>query len=212
MLPSRACEKRCYDINQQRSKGTLLQKARAMESITQIMVFETGMAKTTGLNLHLAAAISLFEEILESSKLGGGTDIERIMCGLEKPSWAPLFTHRPSWNTDQAALRFFLAILVWADIVSSTSLQTVPRLRKHYASLVCHEYGDATTEPLFRMEEYIGCEGWALIAIAETAALDVYKREKQANGTLTTSQPWYFRRSLHILLCASPLSLVVAIR
>ncbi|KAK5632190.1 hypothetical protein RRF57_007904 [Xylaria bambusicola] len=35
------------------------------------------------------------------------------------------------------------------------------------------------------MEEYVGCEGWALIAIADTAALDVWKREEQANGTLT---------------------------
>lgn len=37
---------------------------------------------------------------------------------------------------------------------------------------------------LLRMEEYVGCEGWALVAIAETAALDVWKQEEQRNGKL----------------------------
>ncbi|KAH7230679.1 fungal-specific transcription factor domain-containing protein [Fusarium redolens] len=170
-------------INQQGS-STLLQQSRAMESITQLMVLEMAMAKTSALSMHLGAAISLLEDILEPSKLNDKIDIRRAMAELERPSWVPLTTERPVWNTEQAALRFFFAILLWADIVSSTSLQTVPRLRKYYPNLICHEYGGATTEPLLRMEEYMGCEGWALIAIAETAALDVWKREEQANGTL----------------------------
>ncbi|KAH7232274.1 fungal-specific transcription factor domain-containing protein [Fusarium redolens] len=144
---------------------TLLQRSRAMESITQPMVLEMVMAKTNESSMHLAAATSLFEDILEASK-------------------APLTSQRSVWNTEQAALHFFFAILLWADIVSSTSLQTAPRLRKYYPNLICHDYGGVTTEPLLRMEEYVGCEGWALIAIAETAALDVWKREEQINGTL----------------------------
>ncbi|KAF9774646.1 hypothetical protein IL306_007316 [Fusarium sp. DS 682] len=181
----KSLQKEVLAINQQRSKATLLHQSRTMESITQLMILELAMAKTSELNMHLAAAISLFEDIFEPSKLEGRTDIRRVMAELERPSWAPLSTQRPVWNTEQAALRFFFAILLWADLVSSTSLQTVPRLQKYYPNLICHKYGGTTTEPLLRMEEYMGCEGWALIAIAETAALDVWKMEEQANGTFT---------------------------
>jgi hypothetical protein len=172
-------------ISQQRSKATLLQQAHTMESITQLMILETGMAKTAELNLHLAAATSLVEDMVESRKTHGSADIRRVIAGLETPPGTPLVTDRPVWNTDQAAFRFFLAVLLWADIVSCTSLQTVPRLWKHLPNLICCEHGGAATEPLLRMEEYVGCEGWALSAIAETAALDLWKREEQAKGTLT---------------------------
>jgi C6 transcription factor Pro1 len=171
-------------VMNQLGSPTVLQRSRAMESITQLMVLEMAMAKTNESSMHLAAATSLFEDILEDSKVDGRVDIRRVMAELERPSWVPLTTQRPVWNTEQAALRFFFAILLWADIVSSTSLQTAPRLRKYYPNLICHDYGGATTGPLLRMEEYVGCEGWALIAIAETAALDVWKREEQINGTL----------------------------
>ncbi|KAH8894583.1 hypothetical protein GQ53DRAFT_716304 [Thozetella sp. PMI_491] len=172
-------------LNQQRSKATLLQQVTAMESITQLMVFEAAMAKTSELDLHLAAAISLLEEIFEGSKLDGCVDIRRVIAGLERPSWMALVSDRPVWNTDQAAFRFFLAYLLWADIISSTSLRTVPRLRKHYRSLICHQYGSDATEPLIQMEEYVGCEGWALVAIADAVVLERWKREEQSNGTFT---------------------------
>lgn len=181
----KSLQKEVLAINQQTSKATLLQQARAMESITQLMVFEMAMGKTSELNLHLAAAISLFEDIIEHSTLDGTTDIKRVMDELERPSWAPLATERPVWNTEQAAIRFFFAMLLRADIISCTSLQTTPRLQKYYPNLICHEFGGASIEPLLRMEEYVGCEGWVLIAIAQTAALDAWKREEQANDTLS---------------------------
>lgn len=58
----------------------------------------------------------------------------------------------------------------------------MPRLRKYYPDLISDDYRGTLTDFLLRMEEYVGCEGWALIAIAETAALDVWKQEEQRNG------------------------------
>ncbi|KAJ4123949.1 hypothetical protein NW765_006994 [Fusarium oxysporum] len=113
-------------MNQQGST-TLLQRARAMESIAQPMVIEMAMAKTNESSIHLTAATSLFEDILEASKVNGGIDMTKTMAGVERPSWVPLTTQRPVWNTEQAALRFYFAIFLWADIVSSTSLQILPR-------------------------------------------------------------------------------------
>ncbi|TVY74973.1 ustiloxin B cluster transcription factor ustR [Fusarium oxysporum f. sp. cubense] len=170
-------------MNQQGST-TLLLKTRAMESITQLMVLEMAVAKTNESSMHLATATSLFEDIIEGSKADGRIDIMLVMAELDRLSWATLATQRPVWNTEQAALRFFFAILLWADVVSSTSLQTVPCLQKYYPELISYEYGGATTESLLRIEEYVGCEGWVLITIAETATLDVWKREEQINGTL----------------------------
>ncbi|KAF5657625.1 c6 transcription [Fusarium heterosporum] len=75
-------------------------------------------------------------------------------------------------------------MLLRADIISSTSLRTVPRLRKYYPDLISHDYGGSTMNPLLRMEEYVGCEGWVLIAIADTSALGIWKLEEQENSTL----------------------------
>ncbi|KAF5240027.1 hypothetical protein FAUST_4611 [Fusarium austroamericanum] len=172
-------------MNQQHSETNMLQRVRTMESITQLMVLEKAMARTAELHMHLAAAISVFEDVLELSSLDGSIDLGRVMGHLERPAWAPRTTQGPVWNTEQAALRFFFAILLQADVISCTTLQTVPRLRKYYPNLICHEYGDASTDTqsLLRMEEYMGCEGWALVNIAEIAALEFWKRGEQENGT-----------------------------
>nr|RBQ96750.1 hypothetical protein FVER53263_13506 [Fusarium verticillioides] len=163
---------------------SLMQRARAMQSIAQQMFLEMAMAKTNESSMHLAAAISIFEDILEANKVNDRVDMMKIMAQLEKQTWAPLTNQRPVWNTEQAALRFYFATLLWADVVSSTSLQTMPRLRKYYPDLLSQDYGDTATDGLLRMEEYVGCEGWTLIAIAETAALYVWKQEEQRNGNL----------------------------
>ncbi|KAF5621043.1 Zn(2)-C6 fungal-type DNA-binding domain protein [Fusarium tjaetaba] len=163
---------------------SLVQRARAMQSITQQMFLGMAMAKTNESSMHLAAAISIFEDILEANRVNDRVDMMKIMALLERPSWAPLTNQRPVWNTEQAALRFYFAILLWADVVSSTSLQTVPRLRKYYPDLISQDYGGTARDGLLRMEEYVGCEGWTLMAIAETAALDVWKQEEHRNGKL----------------------------
>ncbi|PNP84975.1 hypothetical protein FNYG_01672 [Fusarium nygamai] len=170
-------------MNQQESIS-LVQRVRAMQSIVQQMFLEMVMAKTNESSMHMAAAISIFEDILEANKVNDRVDMTKIMAQLERPSWAPLTNQRPVWNTEQAALHFYFAVLLWADIVSSTSLQVVPRLRKYYPDLISHDHGGTAIDGLLRMEEYVGCEGWALIAIADTAALDIWKQEEQRNGTL----------------------------
>ncbi|EWG55512.1 hypothetical protein FVEG_13506 [Fusarium verticillioides 7600] len=163
---------------------SLMQRARAMQSIAQQMFLEMAMAKTNESSMHLAAAISIFEDILEANKVNDRVDMMKIMAQLEKQTWAPLTNQRPVWNTEQAALRFYFATLLWADVVSSTSLQTMPRLRKYYPDLLPQDYGGTATDGLLRMEEYVGCESWALIAIADTAALDIWRQEEQRNDTL----------------------------
>ncbi|RGP77127.1 hypothetical protein FLONG3_4642 [Fusarium longipes] len=172
-------------INHHQPKATIIQQSRAMESITQLMVLEMSMAKTSELNMHLAAAISLFEDIVRPHMREGRLDIMRVMTELERPALAPLTTQRPAWGTEQAAFRFFVATLLRADIVSSVSLRTIPRLRKYYPDLICHDYGGPTVTPLLRMEEYVGCEGWVLISIADISALDVWKLQEQESSMLT---------------------------
>ncbi|RBR16168.1 hypothetical protein FVER53590_13506 [Fusarium verticillioides] len=132
---------------------SLMQRARAMQSIAQQMFLEMAMAKTNESSMHLAAAISIFEDILEANKADDRVHMMKIMAQLEKPTWAPLANQRPVWNTEQAALRFYFAILLWADVVSSTSLQTVPRLRKYCPDLLSQDYGDTATDGLLRIEE-----------------------------------------------------------
>ncbi|KAF5574344.1 Zn(2)-C6 fungal-type DNA-binding domain-containing protein [Fusarium pseudoanthophilum] len=163
---------------------SLVQRAHAMQSITQQMFLGMAMAKTNESSMHLTAAISIFEDILEANRVNDRVDMMKIMAQLERPSWVPLTNQRPVWNTEQAALRFYFAVLLWADVVSSTSLQTVPRLRKYYPDLITRDYGGTARDGLLRMEEYVGCEGWTLIAIAEMATLDVCNQGEQRNGKL----------------------------
>jgi hypothetical protein len=108
------------------------------------------------------------------------------------------------WNADQAVFRFFSAMLLVDDIVSSTSLASRPRLREYHAHLLTTDLKPELEVPL-QLEDFIGCQSWALLLAGEIAALDAWKKEMKKDGALPTTQlvqrASMIRRRLYALTC-----------
>lgn len=170
-------------------------KARVMESIIQLLILEHSMARTADWNVHLSAALALFTEIFETHGTGrdGQPDIVLVIDALERPHWSRGLAERVVWNTDQGAFRFFAAVLLYTDIVASTSLEKPPRLRHYHHLIVQSDHTQTPGAPkppdeLLRMENFVGCHGWALVTVGEIATLDAWKKETKLNGTFCINE------------------------
>lgn len=170
------------DFNMRQLGGDIFQQSHVLEGIVQLLIFETAMAQGADWDLHLSAALALFHEIFRQHGMQDGIyHLPSIMWTMHRPSVLDDVTlDVPVWNADQAAFRFFVAYLIYADIVSSTSLGNPPRLRQMHRCLVMDAYGrsDPTNgaSAMLQMECYIGCQGWVLLLVGEISALEVWKR------------------------------------
>ncbi|KAJ5605152.1 hypothetical protein N7510_010306 [Penicillium lagena] len=175
---------------------TILQRAYVMESILQLLIFDRFVGVNKGWEAHLTMAINIFEEIYnECSFSNQGQD--GLICVLERMTWPGsrvIGFERRLWNADQAGFRFFTAILLYFDIIASTSLDKAPVLSHLHSPLI----GDIPlqeTSGRLNLLHFVGCHNWVLIAIGETSALSAWKSaQEDGNGLsqmdlVTRSQP-----------------------
>lgn len=100
---------------------------------------------------------------------------------------------RRSWSTNQAALRFFTATLLYVDVLSSVTLGSVPRLYRHQASIIpgCPVEERAADSvgagPLF-LDEFFGLKNWVIQALGNVAALESWKRLQKQTGSLSVKE------------------------
>jgi hypothetical protein len=73
------------------------------------------------------------------------------------------------------------------DIISSTSLEQPPRLREYHSHLLTKDINSDQDPPL-QLEEFVGCQNWALLIVGEIAALDAWKKDMKKGGKLSTAQ------------------------
>ncbi|KAI1424466.1 fungal-specific transcription factor domain-containing protein [Xylaria sp. FL1777] len=106
----------------------------------------------------------------------------------------PLDGRRHILTSDQSAFKFYTAYLLWIDIVAATAHGEAPRLRKYHAELLQGSSNDDDDDddnnndkssPAICLGEYVGCESWAMLEIAEVAQLAAWKREHQSKGSLS---------------------------
>ncbi|KAH7232408.1 fungal-specific transcription factor domain-containing protein [Fusarium redolens] len=121
------------EVSQRGTQQGLIEKARLMESIIQLLMFESFLGKSTNWELHLKPAITLFKDIIGESP---EQSLSSVLHAMAWPSRVTGFIGRPLWNTDQAAFRFFTAVLVYVDIVASTSVGWEPFLKDYHTHLV----------------------------------------------------------------------------
>lgn len=167
----------------QDGKTTIFQKGKTMESILQLLVLEHSMARTSDWNVHLSAAMAIFQEVCEEYGVDaeGKPNMVAIVQALSRPSWIQGEAERVVWHCDQGAFRFYSAFLLFTDVIASTCLESPPRLR-NYQNIMAGD--DPASEPpeKIRMENFFGCQGWVLVAIGDIAVLDAWKKEAQAQG------------------------------
>lgn len=169
-------------LNRRQFKSDIFRQIHALEGIVQLLMLETAMASVADWDVHLSAAVTVFVEIFREHAVQDGMwHLSSILLALHKPSMLDDVRIRvPIWNADQAAFRFFTAMLIYADILSSVSLRSPPRLYHGYRSLIEdeNERNESTsdTTQLLQMKSYIGFQGWVLLLIGEISALDAWNR------------------------------------
>lgn len=161
------------------------QSLQCLEAIIQLLAFESAISNMSNWQMHLDAATSLFEQMLEHHAKDPERPWYDILANLNQSIIDFEFPGggRP-WSSNQASLRFLTIHLVWNDILASTALSRAPRLQPYHAQLL----GDGplgTTRGELPAEEFLGCHNWVILCLADIAALAAWKREMRASGALS---------------------------
>ncbi|GJN70266.1 C6 transcription factor [Purpureocillium lilacinum] len=160
-----------------------------MQSIIQMLFFEVSTSNKDNWKVHLDAAVFLFHQILPNPEQWSET-----LNNLYTPKWPPpaMGLRRP-WSTNQAALRFFTATLVYIDVLASVTLGNAPRLHQYQASVIpgCPSE-DRTPDPVpvgpLMLEEFFGLPNWVVQVLGDVAALESWKRVQKQTGSLSVSE------------------------
>ncbi|KAJ9616965.1 hypothetical protein H2200_000685 [Cladophialophora chaetospira] len=169
------------DLGNAGTQTDVFREARLVGGIVQLLIFESAMTRGSDWEMHLAAALDVFSKIFQTHGIQeGNLNLESVLLAISRPSiFDGLKLGFRVWNADQAAFQFFAAVLLFVDILSSTSLQKSPRLRHCYPQLIDDGDADCAQDRkgyhLLHMEQYIGCQGWVLLLIGEISALDAWK-------------------------------------
>jgi hypothetical protein len=162
--------------------ANLWERTHLFGDIMLLLEFETMTQYSQAWRPHLDAAIILFKQILDSPELRhvvwrvtfDPTEMSADQANRIDCSGVNLF------SSTQVALRFFAAKIILGDIVSSSALEQVPRLNDYYEKLMSGQ-GEAS----LNMKDVTGCENWVFLSIADTVALEAWKKETKMNGNFS---------------------------
>lgn len=162
--------------------GSLEESVRVLGSVVQLIGFEVAFAMGEEWKGHLHAAVSVLDAMIK--RFGRGDEgipalsvlLGKLRCGV--PSNCSV------WAPEQAALRFFAAVLVHQDVIASTTRQEGPRLIEHHGDLLVGQTSLSTSSDLLDLQDFTGCPNWVLRSISHTSALAAWKTEAQKSGTL----------------------------
>ncbi|KAH8807669.1 fungal-specific transcription factor domain-containing protein [Xylogone sp. PMI_703] len=171
-------------LNNDGSSATLLHRVRAMVCVSQLMVFEGAMWRTGDWDVHLTAAVTILKGIFEEYGMTDGhPDIAKVIRTMVRPPFDSGTFGDHVWNTNQASFRFFLAVLIYTDIISSATLKRRPYLQAYHSDLMSDRDFKGKSEYMLQMENFVGCKGWALLVISNITELYIAKDEAIKTGT-----------------------------
>ncbi|CAI6066129.1 unnamed protein product [Clonostachys chloroleuca] len=151
-----------------------------MASIVQMLHFEVAALTFENCGAHLNAALALFGQLFDRSAIvepvGLRAHFNAFMDRLGPSSYIPPAEHILIPSAEQDAFYFTTALLLFDDVIASTTLQKRPRLYQYHQSLLKSTEG---CEPIINLEEVIGCQNTTMLQIGEIAVLDEWKRECQ---------------------------------
>ena len=154
---------------------------RVIASMIQLQRFDVAISNFSNCHSHLDASLALFQQLLQSSgsEASPRTLFKAVMGRLSPTpeTFTSPCTQIPS--AEQAAFRFSSATLILDDIIGSIQLRQRPRLYAYHHSLLA----DIENPPI-DMEEVFGCKNKILVQIGEICALDAWKQQYKAAGSL----------------------------
>ncbi|PKK45364.1 hypothetical protein CI102_9955 [Trichoderma harzianum] len=162
-----------------------------MQSILQMIFFEVATSNKDNWKLHLNAAIAVFLRILPDPKEWTKT-LNSLYTQTHK--WPPPeFGLRRPWTTNQAALRFFTATILYIDILSSVTLGNLPQLASYHASIVPESLSyeksfEAIQAGYLCFDEFFGLRNWIMQVLGDVASLEEWKRMQKKSNSLQVSE------------------------
>ncbi|OKL58378.1 hypothetical protein UA08_06068 [Talaromyces atroroseus] len=158
--------------------------SRIMGSIIQLQRFEISVGNFENCQKHLGAAIMLFRQIFRTAESAINIPaFYGVLSHMGRPLWAIMSQQSGAWNSDQAAFRFYSALLIVDDIIASTCMGEQPKLLEYHAQLLTNG-GSSDEKPPLNLEDFVGCENWVMLQIGEVAALDAWKKSRKQAGKL----------------------------
>ena len=180
-------QRNLQEIASSNTQELIIKTSRIMGSIIQLQRFEISVANFENCQKHLGAAITLFRQIFRAAEnvidSGELPTFYGVLCHMGRPLWAITSQQSGAWSSDQAAFRFYSALLIVDDIIASTCMEEPPRLLEYHAQLLTNG-GSPDERPPLNLEDFIGCENWIMIQIGEIAALDAWKKSMRKAGQL----------------------------
>lgn len=168
-------------LGSQGDNSSVTVKIRIMEEIVQLLIVEDTVRRDVDWRVHLTPALTIFDEIFKTHGLDDTRPSMAVLLSALPPLACPPSAHcKPLPNTaDQSALVFFVSLLLFIDIISSTSLAKPPALQSYHDSLL--SLRDQDKCPV-RLDLVVGCQNWVLVAVGEISALCAWKREASSKG------------------------------
>ncbi len=215
-LSLRELQKDVEEINRRGVVGYLPESVRLMASIVQLLCFDVAISSTGGSwPMHLEAAVVLFGQIMAHhgrSPADGTPSWYLVLHQLGPVTHLGGPTRTRPHFPDQAALRFYTAVLLFFDVIASTSLCQPPRLSEYHPHLlVLPSCGDLPTVtavgpdddqyPLFELDEFVGIQNWVVLALAQISTLAAWKRDATAAKKLSVVELVARARPIEQVLC-----------
>ena len=169
------------------TQEVIVKTSRIMGSIIQLQRFEIAVGNFENYEKHLEAAIALFRQVFQAAESGTNRDdmatFHGVLSHMGRPLWGIKSQPGGAWSSDQAAFRFYSALLIVDDIIASTCLAEPPRLLKYHALLLKNDRNSDERCGL-KLEDFVGCENWVMLQIGEISALDAWKKSMKKAGQL----------------------------
>ncbi|KAI9896757.1 hypothetical protein N3K66_008929 [Trichothecium roseum] len=166
--------------------NTILKKAQLMETIIHVMVFDRFVGTNTTWSVYLDTALDLFKSITDAV-VPESTERNDLVSSIldaecfESRQTTPGYEHQ-LYSPSQTAFAFFMAWLIYIDIISSTSLRRAPMLEMFHSSIL----GDAKpgkTYPL-DLSSFVGCPNWIARILSDIASLAARKKAMEIEGSV----------------------------
>lgn len=150
-----------------------MESAHVLGEIIQLLIVEMTVCMNVDWTIHPTPALALFKDIFEHHGMSSSQPNLETLLGRLSPPLSAMTRNKPLPNTaDQSALIFFMAILLFVDIISSTALDEPPRLQGYLLYLLS---SSPTGEIPIPLDAFVGCQSWCLLAISDISALHTWK-------------------------------------
>lgn len=179
-LSIESLQKSLHCLNSHGVANLFRESIQTLECIIQMISFDTIIGNATNWNVHLDAACSLFEQIIQHHATDREQPWYSVLAGMDMQTMQVKFDNgQHPWSASQASFRFQTIHLLWTDILASTALERLPRLEPFHQQLLI---GD---NPVLQAWDFFGCHNWVLLIIGQIAGFQAWKKEMKRTRTLS---------------------------